>query len=104
MCESKEEKQGCLQALGVRNWGAKSPFAVNSKKNLVHACAVLLGKKQQPGLGDVNFDVPVIYLELHAMGCMCLEFGGEIQAGDRNLGVTACRWHFKSCHWRKLQK
>lgn len=39
---------------------------------------MLLGKKQETGFGDANFDIPIVYLETPAMGYMCLEFSRDL--------------------------
>lgn len=56
----------------------KPPFAMSREKNLVNMWVVLLGKKQETGFGDANFDIPIVYLETPAMGYMCLEFSRDL--------------------------
>ena len=56
----------------------KPPFAVSRKKKLLYIRAGFLGKKKEPRLGGVNFDISTVYLVMHAMGSMSLEFRGEI--------------------------
>ena len=56
----------------------KLPFALSRKKKLLYICAGFLGKKKEPRLGGVNFDISTVYLVMHAIGSMSLEFSGEI--------------------------